>query len=113
MPTAIEKLLRYGGLVHTLCRRAGGDRVCNGIAIATDSRVTRRPALGNRDPQTFSLGAGPHACAGPALVRMAIGVAIEALAEQSTRWQLAGEIQWKSGCMLFSPVALPVIRAGR
>lgn len=121
---ALEELLRYGGLVHTLYRRAISDVTCNGISIASGGCAALRPALGNRDPQAFpdpnrldlgrrfaghlSLGSGPHSCVGAALVRMAAGVMVESLAERGLAFQLAGPIAWRSGSMLFSPMALPV-----
>lgn len=125
MPRAVEELLRYGGLVHTLCREATNDVELGGVTIARGGRVILRPASANRDPDVFaapdlldtarlpgghvSLGFGDHSCAGAALVRMAAGVVVHAFVQNAADAELAGDVEWQTGTVLVSPVALNVV----
>jgi cytochrome P450 len=87
MPNAVEELLRYAGIVHTLHRKAMRDIQIGGTRIARDDRVDLLVRSANFDPSRFdhphqldiarrsrgqlSLGAGIHACAGAVMVREA------------------------------------------
>jgi hypothetical protein len=90
MPGAMEELLRYAGIVHTLYRQASSD-VCIGKAqIAEGQAVILKMDSGNFDPAKFDephrlnvkrqpsghlgLGTGPYACAGAVLVRSAFSL---------------------------------------
>jgi cytochrome P450 len=87
MPNAVEELLRYAGIVHTLHRKAIRDIQIGHAQIARDDRVKLIVRSANFDPSRFdrpyqldiarqsrgqlSLGAGIHACAGAVMVREA------------------------------------------
>ena len=87
MPNAVEELLRYAGIVHTLHRKAIRDIQIGHAQIARDDRVELVVRSANFDPSRFdrpyqldiarqsrgqlSLGAGIHACAGAVMVREA------------------------------------------
>lgn len=118
MPGAMEELLRYAGIVHTLYRQATSD-VCIGEArIARGQAVILKMDSANFDSAKFDephrldirrqpsghlgLGAGPYACAGAVLVRSAFtlitpfflvaGPALEA--GRSTVWTSDTSIRW-------------------
>jgi cytochrome P450 len=90
MPSAVEELLRYAGIVHTLYRRAAKDVIIGEARIAKDDRIILKLESANRDPAKFdspdrlditrqpagnvALGAGPHACVGAAMVRIAFSL---------------------------------------
>jgi cytochrome P450 len=94
MPRAIDELLRYAGIVHTLFREATADLELDSILIRRNERLILKLGSANRDPARFSepnrldlnrplkgqlgLGAGPHACPGMSLVRMATDTATRA-----------------------------------
>ncbi|HZU29409.1 MAG TPA: cytochrome P450 [Bryobacteraceae bacterium] len=125
LPNAIEELLRFAGPVHTLHYRAARDVVCNGIATPRHMNVEARAMAGNRDADVFpepdqldlarrgaghlSLGIGPHSCPGAALVRLALGTVLEALAQRNVLLEFTGPIEWRIGSTLFSAVFIPVV----
>jgi cytochrome P450 len=90
MPNAVDELVRYAGIVHTLFRKADHDVDVAGIRIAKGQLVSLRVASANFDPAKFAdpyrldvtrrpagqlgLGSGLHACIGAALVRQAFTV---------------------------------------
>ena len=87
MPNAVDELVRYAGIVHTLFRKAVSDVGVAGIRIAKGQLVSLKVASANFDPAKFAdpyrldvtrrpggqfgLGSGLHACIGAALVRQA------------------------------------------
>ena len=90
MPGAMEELLRYAGIVHTLHRQASRD-VCIGDAdIVQGQSIILRMNSANHDPVKFDephrlditrrpsghlgLGTGLYACAGAVLVRSAFTI---------------------------------------
>jgi len=91
MPGAAEELLRYAGIVHTLYRRATKGVILGDAHIAGGDFVILNVESANRDPVKFhspdrlditrqpvgnlGLGAGPHACLGAAIVRIAFSLA--------------------------------------
>jgi cytochrome P450 len=125
MPAAIEELLRYAGLVHSLARRAAADTCLAGVRIAAGDRVILKLASANRDPQQFSdpdcldltrrapghlaLGHGEHSCMGAMLLRSASAAVTRAFVERFANAELEGPIDWRWGDTLVSPAALPVI----
>jgi cytochrome P450 len=125
MSRAIDELLRYAGLVHSLVRYASAQIDLAGVRIAQGDRVILKLASANRDPEQFSdpcrldltrrltghiaLGSGPHSCAGVALLRLAAAVATRAFLERFTEVSVAGDIEWRRGSTLLSPGCLPVI----
>ncbi|WP_340645777.1 cytochrome P450 [Phenylobacterium sp.] len=56
--------------------------------------MTDRPSdFDPRAPETFAFGMGPHACAGSALARVELRVALEELLARTTRFEVNGEIK--------------------
>jgi cytochrome P450 len=127
MPRAIDELLRYVGLVHSLVRYATSQIDLAGIRIAAGDRVILKLASANRDPEQFpdpgrldltrrlaghiALGSGPHSCAGVTMLRLAASVATRALLDRFTEVGIAGEIEWRRGSTLVSPARLPMVLA--
>jgi cytochrome P450 len=125
MPAAIEELLRYAGLVHSLARRAAADTSLAGVSIAAGDRVILKLASANRDPQQFSnpncldlsrrasghlaLGHGERSCIGAMPLRAASAVITRALVERFASAEIEAEIDWRWGDTLVSPAALPVV----
>jgi cytochrome P450 len=125
MPGALDELLRYAGPARAQFRRAAADVEMGGAAIARGDRVILMLAAANRDPARFphpdrldlrrrgarhlAFGAGPHACIGAPLVRMAAAVATGALFENFTSVELSGAIEWRDSFAIRAPVALPVL----
>jgi len=124
MPRAVDELLRYSGLVHTLTREADQALELAGVRIAQGCRVILKVAAANRDPQHFTdpnsldiarqntghlaLGAGPHSCVGALLVRMAAISATRAFAKELAMGQLIDPVVWRRGSTLDSPFSLHV-----
>ena len=98
IPKATEEILRYACLPQMVFRCASRPVALCGLQIAEGDRVILRLASANRDPQQFpdpdridfarrggaqlSLGFGPHACVGAALIRMSITAATKAFVEK-------------------------------
>jgi cytochrome P450 len=124
MPRAVDELLRYIGLVHTLTREADQTLELAGVTIAQGARVVLKLALANRDPEHFTdpnsldiarqntghlaLGAGPHSCVGALMVRMAAISVTRAFAEKLATAELIGPVVWRRGSTLDSPSSLRV-----
>jgi hypothetical protein len=121
---AIEELLRYAGLPRILFRRASKDIDLNGFHIRTGERIILRIVAANRDPERFSnpnqvdveqggtgqltLGAGPHACVGASLIRMAAVTISRPLVERFASVNLARPVEWQGGSGFRSPASLVV-----
>ena len=124
MPKAMEELLRYRGLVHTLLREAEQTLELAGVTILQGQRVSLKVALANRDPQHFldpnslditrqnaghlGLGAGPHSCVGALLVRMAAISATRAFADKMAGAEIVEPVVWRRGSTLDTPSFLRV-----
>jgi cytochrome P450 len=123
----VEELQRFAGLTRVLFRRAIADTTLNGLSIRNGDRVILSLPAANRDPERYpephefsvtrprishvSLGAGPHACVGAPLIRMATIAATLALVERFPSVQLVPPIEWRGGIGFVSPMALPVLPA--
>jgi cytochrome P450 len=121
---AIEEMLRYAGIVRILFRRATEDVDVGGAAIRKGDRIVLRIFAANRDPERFSdpgcfdvmrrglgqltLGAGPHACVGANLIRMAAVTITRPLVERFAWAKLVDPVEWKGGSGFRMPAALPV-----
>jgi len=119
---AIEELLRYAGLVRILARTATADLGLNGAFIRKGERVILRIIAANRDPERFShpnqvdigrrdaghlaLGAGPHACVGANLIRMAAVAITLPLVQRFASAHPAGPVDWQGGSGFRSPKSL-------
>ncbi|HTA46927.1 MAG TPA: cytochrome P450 [Bryobacteraceae bacterium] len=131
LPGAIEELLRYAGLVHTLVRHAATDVTIGGAEIKAGQRLILKVADANRDSEQFhqpdclivdrrirypetgqlALGAGPHSCVGAHFVRLAAMEATRAFLERMPSCRLAGTVEWSHGPVLSFPRTLPAILA--
>lgn len=125
MPVAIEELLRYAGLAHTLFRRAWSTIELAGVTIARGDRVMLKLASANRDPTQFAnpecldlsrrngpqlaLGAGMHSCAGALLIKALAGIATAYFVENVVDLDHTFPIEWKGGTGFRSPKALHVV----
>lgn len=125
MPRAIEELLRYAGVVHTLFRRATADVDLAGVRISKNERVVLRVGAANRDPAQFpepdrlnitrratgqlGLGAGPHSCVGALLVRMAAGIATTAFVSELAVTEMNSSIEWYRNCNVSTPASIRVL----
>jgi hypothetical protein len=121
----VEELQRFAGLTRVLFRRAMADTTLNGLSIRSGDRLILSLQAANRDPERYpdpqefslmrphishlSLGAGPHACLGAPLIRMATIVATLALVERFSSVRLIPPVRWRGGIEFLSPVALPVL----
>ena len=122
---AVEELLRYAGLVHSLVRTASANVDFAGVRIAAGDRVILKLQSANRDPEQFpcpdrldiargafshlGLGHGRHACAGAFLLRTATTAITRRFAESFAGARIDGEIEWRWGATLVSAAAIPVI----
>lgn len=122
MPSAMEELLRYASLARNI-KRIAHDQVCVGSeAIETGQRVTLALHSANRDPEQFAepnrlnvtrpavkslvLGAGPHSCAGAALIRMAAAVATKAFVLKFHEATVFEPVEWRGGASFRAPAVL-------
>ena len=119
---AIEELLRYAGLARILARTATADLDLNGALIHKGERVILRIIAANHDPERFShpnrvditrrdaghltLGAGPHACVGASLIRMAAVAITHPLVQRFASAQLTRPVDWQGGSGFRSPESL-------
>lgn len=87
LPGALEELLRYAGPSTVQWRRRAADGVTVMLRLADanrDADVFPEPDVLRLDRDAsghLAFGAGPHACAGGALIRAAADVALRAFAE--------------------------------
>jgi hypothetical protein len=125
MPVAVEELLRYAGLAHTLFRRASSTIDLGGITIARGDRVMLKLSSANRDRAQFedperlnisrrngpqlALGTGMHSCAGGLLIRTLAGIATTCFVENVAGRDATVPIEWKGGTGFRSPRALHVL----
>jgi cytochrome P450 len=125
----VEELQRFAGLTRVLFRQAIADTTLNGLPIRKGDRVILSILGANRDAGRYpdshqlsvmrprighvSLGAGPHACVGAPLVRMAAIASTLALVEKFSGGRLIGPIEWRGGVGFVSPAALPVLLVSR
>jgi cytochrome P450 len=124
MEQAMEELLRYAGVPRILFRRAIEDIDLNGVGVRKGERIVLRVFAANRDPERFSepdrfdvmrrgtgqlaLGAGPHACVGASLIRMAAITITRPLLERFVWAKLVEPVQWRGGSGFRTPESLPV-----
>lgn len=122
MPNAIEELLRYAGIVHTLYRKATRDIRVGGLSICEGQLVVLKVASANFDPEhfddpnrlniarkpagQFALGAGLHACIGAALVREASAVLTPPLLAADPALVPGQRITWMGDTTLKWPLSV-------
>jgi cytochrome P450 len=124
MPNAIEELLRYAGVVHTIYRRAGKDLRIGEADIAEGQLAILKLDSANFDPEKFEeperlnvgrrtagplgLGTGLHACVGAVLVRMACSVVMPVFVEAAMVLEPWGGVRWTRDKTLLWPSSVPV-----
>ncbi|MBB5056014.1 hypothetical protein HDF16_000683 [Granulicella aggregans] len=122
---AIEELMRYAGLSRYLRRRATEDIVLAGASISKNDQLILRIVAANHDPERFAcpnslevlrreagqltLGAGPHACVGASLLRMASAAILRPLLTRFASATLSGSVDWHGGSGFRAPTQLPVV----
>lgn len=122
MPNAVDELVRYAGIVHTLFRKADRDIEIAGIRIAKDQLVSLKVASANFDPAKFAdpcrldvrrraagqlgLGSGFHACVGAVLVRQACTVLTPLFLAAGPILDHKQHIVWLGESMLRRPLAV-------
>jgi cytochrome P450 len=125
MPLAIEELLRYAGLAHTLFRRASATIDMAGVTIARGDRVMLKLSSANGDRAQFenperlnisrrngpqlALGIGMHSCAGGLLIRTLAGIATACFVENVAQRDPTIPIEWKGGAGFRAPKTLHVL----
>jgi cytochrome P450 len=125
IPAAIDELLRHAGAVHTLVRQAGSEIRLGPLTIKRGEKVILKVASANRDPAQFlnpdrldvvrhskghlTLGAGPHACPGGAMIRAASGIATANLVKEFAAVEIAAPVEWNKGATLCWPKSVPVL----
>ena len=125
VPTAVEELLRYAGIVPTLYRRAYAPVEIGAARMAERDQVHLKIASANRDPAQFpdpdrldlarravshlSLGMGRNSCVGNLVIRMASAVLISTLSARFPAARIAGDIAWTATRSFCWPDAVPVL----
>jgi cytochrome P450 len=122
---ALEELMRYGGLSRSIKRRAKEEVVIAGVPLRQGDRLILRIIAANYDPERFTepneldilrrdaghltLGAGPHACVGASLLRIASAVILRPLLQTFSGAKLTDEVAWQGGSGFRAPRHLQVI----
>jgi cytochrome P450 len=122
MPNAVDELVRYAGIVHTLFRKADIDIDVGGIHIAKGQLVSLKVASANFDSARFvqpyrldvsrrpagqlGLGSGLHACIGAALVRQAFTLLTPLFLAAGPILDHNQHIVWHDDSMLRRPLAV-------
>jgi hypothetical protein len=125
MPQAVEELLRHGGPSRAIFRRALSEVRIGRARIRAGDRVVLMLAAANRDSARFShpdhmdpgrrtgqhlaFGGGLHTCSGARLIRMAVGIATDALLSTTDAVELTGPVEWIGGYAIRAPAALPAV----
>jgi cytochrome P450 len=124
VPDAVEEFLRlytpYRGFARSVREEVElhGRRIRPGEPIALVYASANRDETVFPDPNTFQLrrpnirqhlafGRGPHMCAGIALARAELRIALEELLKQTSRFELCGDLKM-SGMPELGPVSVPL-----
>lgn len=124
VPDAMEEFLRlytpYRGFARSAKREVElhGRRIQPGEAIALVYASANRDETVFPDPHTFKLrrpnirqhlafGRGPHMCAGTALARQELTIALDELLRQTSHFEVCGELKM-SGMPELGPISVPV-----
>jgi cytochrome P450 len=109
IPAAVEEFLRLYTPYRGFARTARKDVVIGGRTILKDEAIALIMASANRDESVFpnpdefdlnrpnirdhlAFGRGPHYCAGTALARQELQIALDELLKNTTDFDLDGEI---------------------
>jgi hypothetical protein len=125
---AVDELVRYAGIVHTLYRKAHSDVAVAGIQVSKGQLLALKVASANFDPAKFAdpyqldvarrpagqlgLGSGLHACIGAALVRYAFAVLTPRFLNAGPILEPNQDIVWLGGSTLRRPLAVYVKLSG-
>jgi cytochrome P450 len=124
VPDAVEEFLRlytpYRGFARSARHEVElhGRRIRPGEAIALVYASANRDETVFPDPNTFKLrrpnirqhlafGRGPHMCAGAALARAELRIALEELLKQTSHFELCGDLRM-SGMPELGPISVPL-----
>jgi cytochrome P450 len=124
IPDAVEEFLRlytpYRGFARSARREVElhGRRIRPGEAIALVYASANRDESVFPEPDQFRLrrpnirqhlafGRGPHMCAGVALARQELRVALEELLRQTSHFEVCGELKM-SGMPEVGPISVPL-----
>ncbi len=124
VPDAVEEFLRlytpYRGFARSARQEVElhGRRIRPGEAIALVYASANRDESVFPDPHTFQLrrpnirqhlafGRGPHMCAGVALARSELRIALEELLKQTSHFELCGDLKM-SGMPELGPISVPL-----
>jgi len=104
VPNAVEEVLRYEPVAYHATRWVAADVAMHGSTVPTGSVVVVLPGAANRDDrhvadaesfdirrapgQILSFGFGPHFCLGASLARLELRIALEAILEQFSSWDV-------------------------
>jgi cytochrome P450 len=124
VPDAVEEFLRLYTPYRGFARSARHEVELHGRKIRPGEAIALVYASANRDesvfpdPNTFQLrrpnirqhlafGRGPHMCAGIALARAELRIALEELLKQTSHFELCGELKM-SGMPELGPISVPL-----
>jgi cytochrome P450 len=124
VPDAVEEFLRLYTPYRGFARSARHEVELHGRKIRPGEAIALVYASANRDesvfpdPHTFRLrrpnirqhlafGRGPHMCAGVALARAELRIALEELLKQTSHFELCGELKM-SGMPELGPISVPL-----
>jgi cytochrome P450 len=124
VPDAVEEFLRLYTPYRGFARSARQEVQLHGRRIRPGEAIALVYASANRDesvfpnPNSFQLrrpnirqhlafGRGPHMCAGVALARAELRIALEELLRQTSHFELCGEIKM-SGMPELGPISVPL-----
>lgn len=126
LPDAIEELFRFAGPAAVQFRRAAGPVEFGGTRLGQGAKVMLCLAEANRDPDVFpdpdrlqferrpaghlAFGAGPHACVGAPLIRVAARPAIAIFAARFSGHPIAFRPEPEPGVAMRSLRALAIRR---
>jgi cytochrome P450 len=124
VPDAIEEFLRLYTPYRGFARTARHEVQIHGRTIRADEPIALVYASANRDESVFpqpdefilrrpniaqhlAFGRGPHMCAGTALARQQLRIALEQVLRKSSRFELCGEVRM-SGMPEVGPICVPL-----
>jgi cytochrome P450 len=123
IPAAVEELLRLYAPNQGFARTATRDLEIRGRKIRSGEMAALVLPSANRDPEVFddpeefvldrspnphlAFGHGPHKCAGVAVARAELRIALEELLARTSSFERAGEPQML-GWPVYGPATLPL-----
>jgi cytochrome P450 len=124
IPDAVEEFLRLYTPYRGFARSARHEVELQGRRILPGEPIALVYASANRDESVFpepdefrlrrpnirqhlAFGRGPHMCAGVALARQQLRIALEELLEQTTHFEICGDLKM-SGMPEVGPISVPL-----